>query len=1681
MSSYNLPGGGAPGDAEMNPKFESLLAQLRLQSSPSPGPGTGTGTGQEYHGQYNNYNHGNPPFYGGHHTSTDSPSLPGHAQHAADSPAFLPEAPTPPVAFSHSQYSPGLVNQMTAARAGGAAPNDDRTAHLLNLLKFSGQSGPANPHRPSSGEPPVPYAPAPIAPPVIHAPAPAAADPTGLLAALMKGNLPSEPVKPEPEPEPEPEPVQSTWNQASSPPTGTQQYLLNLLNRPKPSQHDAPEPDEPSLLTPLPAREDTKDNESSHGDRSVEPTLVGTLASRSEFEFGPKNIESPPPKFGSTPHSQHSQQSSSRPGILGYSDHFDGFSASSPIHRTPKSSTTPGASGSIVSAVQQPTQILKKPDHAQPIFDPTFAPSEHGQVGSPDHARHSAHVVSPPSSSAVHVPVPAPAPPETNISPVPPDAGVANASFDDNAARPFAAEQKKESVSEAVSGLAEQADREATEALARAEQEQTDSADAALDQDYDAYAGKDFGSSGAAPSFANKGRSGEEGRALLDSAISGDYASGARDSGDDVGQANQGAVAESWESVEAEEVAANEETATPVKVYNFPMKPWITISLQEIDEPRPVFREEAILDIARLKKEFDQIDRNLVSASETYMAYGMSKAGGFRVIRQDDGKDAKLFTDTKDRIFNVAISSSPSHAHPKEAIIGTGVSGTVYWVQLKNGDRDHLEDAHPEQYGFALPPISAQEGGDAPGGVLKTRARTSAMHPEFFAVGRGKSINIIWPSFIFENQLFKNGHDRVVDTDRLLKQCSLKISTGKAGKDFTFSQDDTLVVSLDKSGRVKFWDVRELTAPREGSDPVHPLPARTSLEIKEPLMTLTTTPEGEKAWPTSVLLLDKFRPYQKRAALRYMIVGMKQNHTLQLWDLALGKPVQEFNFPHNKESDAVCSVMYHAPSSMIIVGHPTRNSIYFLHLSAPKYTLKNLSQVEYIQRLVAQDSSIPQPESTAVISGIREYSFANKGVLRSLNILENPQASGDSDEQTLFELYAMHSKGVTCLCIKQSELGWNKDNKVVSPADAVEAGLAKISKLIAPPPPPPAESQHATPAGDAAPAPQIRIATRGNKDAVLKGVSPQGDDKKGAESSAPPKFERKDETEAPAPAPEKNEKKGRKKKGAAAAAAAAGDQAPPNGGFSSQGKANNRLSRNADTSSADAAQNKASADFSTIASSSISQEQLDAVVAKMESRIVSNLQDRFDAVFHELLKQMQTFQDNRDSAFSNNQSALLQMVADVLNDNTEAVLKNLVISQINDNVIPSVRTAIDRTVADQMTAKSSAQVSAIQKEIQRLLPGAVSQALQKPDFTKSVSDKLAQAVAGLVEAQIAKTLNALAPVIANTTAKTVHQRIVDDVNGRISAAFDQLEERRREEDAKLDRLIAQTRDLSNAISSLAASQTQVLQEIAALKQQMHSQDRDRASIPEEHPRSHGHSHSATGSHGLPSGGSRDLVAYPVQHAPHQQHQHQSPAAVSLPHSVQPPYAVHQAQYANQPEHQVYAPISRDDRQKMELDSLIETIDGLMRSAKYDEAMLRWLQSGDHAEEVFQQVLSKYNPIFVQELQPLLLLSVGATVSVDLSRTSPKIMNKVDLLEVVIYAFNQNLQSLDDQVREVTPKIMNLLKTRIEQLLIDISRIAPHDGAIKKLSSMSQVATRIAESVQMRHGTVHTLGHIGAPY
>lgn len=58
---------------------------------------------------------------------------------------------------------------------------------------------------------------------------------------------------------------------------------------------------------------------------------------------------------------------------------------------------------------------------------------------------------------------------------------------------------------------------------------------------------------------------------------------------------------------------------------------------------------------------------------------------------------------------------------------------------------------------------------------------------------------------------------------------------------------------------------------------------------------------------------------------------------------------------------------------------------------------------------------------------------------------------------------------------------------------------------------------------------------------------------------------------------------------------------------------------------------------------------------------------------------------------------------------------------------------------------------------------------------------------------------------------------------------------------------------------------------------------------------------------------------------------------------------------------------------------------------------------------------------------------------------------------------------DDQLCNVTPRIMGLLKGRLEQLIVKISRISPSDPIIKKLTHLVHMVTQISETVQPNVG------------
>lgn len=1152
----------------------------------------------------------------------------------------------------------------------------------------------------------------------------------------------------------------------------------------------------------------------------------------------------------------------------------------------------------------------------------------------------------------------------------------------------------KEPVSAAVNDLANKADRDARDALARAEQENITSA--SLASNTAAAVGEHVpveiyhAASLPVETQVKETKSDtEDPKHDLPDAHSATASQAVHVLVDDAQ-----AVADSWESADQDEIVVIEEPELPpVKVYNFPMKPWISINLQEdAGEPRPQFRDESIVDIARLKKDFDQIDRNLYTASQTYMTYGMSKQGGLRVIRGDDGKDAKVFPDTKDRVFNVAMSVTPADHEGvhKEAIIGTGISGTVYWVQIKEGNKDHIDDAHLEQYGFALPPVSSQDG-DAPGGALKTRARASTIHPEYFAVGRGKCINFIWPSYIMQNNLFKPGHDRVADTERLLKECSLKINTGKAGKDFTFSQDDTVVVSLDKSGRVKFWDVRDLTAAKEGSDSRAPLPEHSSFEVNEPLMTLASTPDGEKAWPTSVLLLDKQRPYQKRCALRYMIVGMKQNHTLQLWDLALGKPVQEFNLPHSNESDAVCSVMYHPSSGMIIIGHPTRNSIYLAHLSAPKYNLKSISQADYTQRLVNQDSSIPQPDSTAVISGVREYSFANRGVLRSLDILCTPAMVQDADEPTLFELYAMHSKGVACVLIKQHELGWSKDNKVLQAVEAVAEGVATVSKLKAPQPvettAAEARASNRAQAKDSntqtTPA-QSESGQRGPETATATPVKPRNETK---ETDTRAQSSKENQTEKP-------EKKSKKKK-----AAAAKEPEP---------------STNGPVAAARDVATKGESSKNGAAST----EAVEAAMAGMETRLSTQLSDTLKSSLRNLHGKIDEGARVRDASFNHHQLKLLDMVSEVLNENTQKVLESLIHRQFTELVIPAIGDKASKSVTELLNNRLQPSiVSAVQKEVQSSIPHAINRSLRSGEFVNSIADRVGPAVSSAVQQDMAATLTQRLTPLLSGVATQAAQRAGGDLHQQYHDQFEQMQAQHMADTAKIDQLLSHVTRLTDMVSNMAATQTTLQSELLKLKQQPVHELPGISGAASHHV---GSAPSTVGSHGYgntANTSNHNIAAQQGSYPPSQGPSHTQPFMGSPQYArghqhMRSPHGSGASEHIGTANVNALAGAYANQMNKSEagadndLAQRIQLIEQAVSEGRLQDAIIQWVQSGKE-QEIFRRSLCRYPPGKFVNLPPLMLLVVIATISKDL-HPNQRIKEEVEWIEMAVSAFGESL-------------------------------------------------------------------------
>ena len=545
----------------------------------------------------------------------------------------LPPAPTPPVNNNNS---------------GNMASNSDRTANLLNLLKFSSsnaaqQRQQALPpqqaqqhqqhqqqlhheqqheqhqpvremehqqyhqaeqqmHSPPQHQPQQYHSPPASVPqhqfpsPRIHQPAPTSADPSGLLAALMRGAHDSESPAPRPEQQqqqqqhsqhpqhhhlheqPQSQHQPSTFGNGSPPPD-TRSYLLNLLNRPKPGQSE-----QPSMMTETsrsnndtPQSPELREHAREFLSQYQQPTDAYTAAKQYQASKAHENghVHASQGNAESYSHGSSHQQ----PTQQGGSQDVDA------LYRLigTLAHQTSSPQGSNAHSSNTGPQALKK-DHPSPAGSQHHG-SQRGSYHSPITSPHDLHrhKVNRTSSlhshqSASHHSVSKPTPTSTEYD------------------RYAGSEHNKETVSDAVSDLAGRADHDAREALDRAEQEQTQAEIAEeLDQMLNADSDREFHRSArAAAKDLQKELDRSDNEGALEETLPAEIAEAVHDIVDEV--ANQD-VADSWESADQDEIVVIEEQeGPPVKVFNFPMKPWISINLQEgTTDPRPEFRDEAIM------------------------------------------------------------------------------------------------------------------------------------------------------------------------------------------------------------------------------------------------------------------------------------------------------------------------------------------------------------------------------------------------------------------------------------------------------------------------------------------------------------------------------------------------------------------------------------------------------------------------------------------------------------------------------------------------------------------------------------------------------------------------------------------------------------------------------------------------------------------------------------------------------------------------------------------------------------------------------------------------------------------------------------------------------------------------------------------------------------------------------
>lgn len=567
-----------------------------------------------------------------------------------------------------------------------------------------------------------------------------------------------------------------------------------------------------------------------------------------------------------------------------------------------------------------------------------------------------------------------------------------------------------------------------------------------------------------------------------------------------------------------------------------------------------------------------------------------------------------------------------------------------------------------------------------------------------------------------------------------------------------------------------------------------------------------------------------------------------------------------------------------------------------------------------------------------------------------------PVDADDPDNAALFELYAMHSKGVCVLRIRRSDLGWKKEvGEPIHPKEAEEEGVISISQLK---PPAPVTGDESSTAGDAPAAPKS-VSDRSVRESVKKensSVSRQSMTPEAAmRASTLAKVESKQDAARAAiinGGAEKSEKKKKKRSAAETASQiSTSTRAPPSSYAQiAQAPAQSKslvlpeitpVLPPAAASTAPVAPEPSKASDAEvpewakqlmgkyIQQSAASTAPAAAPAAefdekKLEQVLSSEITKGFSRELDVMYKRFDEDKRVMNAANGAKQEAILRLVSSTLTENVEGVIRKMVDENIRNVLLPEVLAKTSSTLEQSIGSNLK---TALGPQLSKEIPEAVSRALKAPQLFQSLSDQVAKKVSSGFEPMVVASVGSVVTPAISKLSNLIEQQIGEQLR--------QSQAQRREDAAKITQLTDTVHTCLETIQSMVATQAELQTQVAKLQQS---------------------------------------VAQPPPPAP-------------VPRKEEAPQ------------------VKQKTPEELEIDSITD----LLTKGNYEQGTMQWLQS-PRTDELFDAIFVRCNPGYLRQVSPLLVLSTGAVVSEPLDRNLPE---RLAWLDAVLQSVNPHVSQIPE--------------------------------------------------------------------